>query len=438
MDRKSRTHQRLLEAMVETASSRGYRACSVEQVISRSGTARSTFYEHFRDRDECFRAAMRGISADLQAEVETACSGSSDPLEATASGLISFAAEHQARARFLFVESLGAGPRPLRIRAELQQGLAATIERTLEERADAQTVGLPVSTFVAGLFRLLAIRLEGKGPPIDPDLTDGLCGWLRSYLLASDSSPAFIASRAVHLKGLAAGQVPGIEALDSLRRRTLSRHSAVEIERFQRLRAMAGVVTGTYERSYSELTVADVTAAAGISRKTFYELFRDRSHAATEANQRFFQAAMTAVAGEFFAAPSWPERVWSGGLALLSFLALHSKDAYLAFVETHAIGAEAVELTYDRLGAFTLFLEEGYGYRPEAGQLSRVCSEALKATMFELIFEELYERRSAEQLLGRLPLLVYTILAPFMGPPDAQQFVAAKLAKPDHPSVSPA
>jgi hypothetical protein len=49
-----------------------------------------------------------------------------------------------------------------------------------------------------------------------------------------------------------------------------------------------------------------------------------------------------------------------GGRALLGFIAARPADSYLAFVETHAVGGAAEQLTYDRLSAFTIFLEEGH------------------------------------------------------------------------------
>jgi hypothetical protein len=46
--------------------------------------------------------------------------------------------------------------------------------------------------------------------------------------------------------------------------------------------------------------------------------------------------------------------------------------------------------------------------------------------MFELAFQNLRERGDLSQLLQALPLLAYTILAPFMGAEAASAFVATK------------
>jgi hypothetical protein len=49
------------------------------------------------------------------------------------------------------------------------------------------------------------------------------------------------------------------------------------------------------------------------------------------------------------------------------------------------------------------------------------------ATMFEWAFHELRQSRGAERLLAILPQLTYVILAPFMGPEAAAEFVEKKM-----------
>jgi hypothetical protein len=91
------------------------------------------------------------------------------------------------------------------------------------------------------------------------------------------------------------------------------------------------------------------------------------------------------------------------------------------------IGKAATQHLYDRLSAFTLFVEEGYHHRPEAQSLPRAISEALAALMWELGFEEIRKQRSIDGLLAIMPQLAYTVLAPFTGPRAAGEFVAGKL-----------
>src|SRR3954454_4517995 len=59
---------RMLEAMAETVAEKGYGGTTVSDVVSRAGVSRKTFYEHFRDKEECFLAAFdSGVDALLDA-----------------------------------------------------------------------------------------------------------------------------------------------------------------------------------------------------------------------------------------------------------------------------------------------------------------------------------------------------------------------------------
>lgn len=49
-----------------------------------------------------------------------------------------------------------------------------------------------------------------------------------------------------------------------------------EVERHQRVRVLAAVAATMAERGYTATTVADVIAAAGVSRETFYQLFDNK------------------------------------------------------------------------------------------------------------------------------------------------------------------
>src|SRR4051794_31061826 len=48
---------RMLRAMAEAASERGYVNTVVSDVVERAGVSRKTFYEHFTDKEECFLAS---------------------------------------------------------------------------------------------------------------------------------------------------------------------------------------------------------------------------------------------------------------------------------------------------------------------------------------------------------------------------------------------
>jgi AcrR family transcriptional regulator len=429
LDRKTQTKIRLLAAMVEVGARCGYAEASVERVIEAAGIARSTFYEHFADRDECFLAALDYLASRLLGEVEAATEDlAAEATVGTVVGEIAnFAAAEPAAARLLFFESLAAGRRSLELRGELMAKIAGVIEAAwAKEVGGERRLDLPARMLVGGVFRLLGMRLRHSDAELD-GLSRSLIAWGDSYAIASGQPRWRERGEEVAIERLAPESLPSLEVPLPL---TGGRHrlSSSAVRRSQRLRILRATAKCSHEKDYSAVRVTDIVTVAQVSRKTFYAQFRAKADAATEANEQTFQAAMSATAAAFFAASEWPERVWEGGRALLSFIAAYPDDSYLGFVEPHAIGAATVRHIYDRLGAFTLFLEEGYNYRPEARALPKACSEALAAVMFELAFQELWGDGGAEGLLRLLPQIAYMTLAPFMGPAGAAEFLAEKVA----------
>jgi AcrR family transcriptional regulator len=181
------------------------------------------------------------------------------------------------------------------------------------------------------------------------------------------------------------------------------------------------------ERGYRASTVADIVAAARVSRRHFYNEFTGKPAAFIAAYEMGFQRTLAVCAPAFFSAGEWPERVWNAAQAFTGFLAGEPLIAHIGFVERYAVGREYVPRLHDTQLAFTLFLEEGFRQRPEAESLSRSCAEVTAAAIFELAFNA--SRYGPGEYLRRIqPLAVYIALAPFLGRRKAGEFVAHQLA----------
>jgi AcrR family transcriptional regulator len=106
------------------------------------------------------------------------------------------------------------------------------------------------------------------------------------------------------------------------------------------LSAMAEVAS---ERGAASVTVADVVARSGVSRRTFYELFSDREDCFLAA----FDDAITRIANEAIPAyeqPSrWRERIRAALTALLEILDYEPGTGRLVIVETLGAGPKALE-----------------------------------------------------------------------------------------------
>ena len=59
--RIERTHEALLRAFRELVFERGYDAISVRDIIENANIGRSTFYEHFENKEDLLRRALGPI-----------------------------------------------------------------------------------------------------------------------------------------------------------------------------------------------------------------------------------------------------------------------------------------------------------------------------------------------------------------------------------------
>ncbi|MDQ6748557.1 MAG: TetR/AcrR family transcriptional regulator [Candidatus Dormibacteraeota bacterium] len=72
--------ERLLEAIVEVVAENGYAATRVSDIVARAGVSRGTFYQQFRDKEDCFLAAYMDGSRRLFEAAEGSNVKEPDPL----------------------------------------------------------------------------------------------------------------------------------------------------------------------------------------------------------------------------------------------------------------------------------------------------------------------------------------------------------------------
>ena len=116
--------RRMLNALTDVVAEHGFSALTVTAVVSGAGVSRKTFYEHWRDRDECFLAAYEDGLAALRAEMLAASTAAVaagadivEQLRASVRTYLAFLAERPALARTFVLEVLAAGPAALERRA---------------------------------------------------------------------------------------------------------------------------------------------------------------------------------------------------------------------------------------------------------------------------------------------------------------------------------
>ncbi|HEY4177296.1 MAG TPA: helix-turn-helix domain-containing protein [Kofleriaceae bacterium] len=170
---------RLIEAMIEVAARIGYADASVATVIERAGVSRKTFYEHFTDKEDCFLAGYEVVSDRLIADIVAASAGhKSDAARRTAqvTKFIATLAAEPAGARVFMVDVLGAGPRALKLREQVNRRFADALfgDAPVDEIRRTAVVG-GVNNVVAGAL------LAGRGKDL-LELAPSLSDFVRSAL----------------------------------------------------------------------------------------------------------------------------------------------------------------------------------------------------------------------------------------------------------------
>lgn len=200
-------------------------------------------------------------------------------------------------------------------------------------------------------------------------------------------------------------------------RHGLSREAVTESQRRRILQAMIEVVA---ERGYPDTRVVDVIEVAGVSRKTFYELFTSKEDCFLAAYDLLLGNLLGDTLRGFESRPGapWPERVAAGLEALLQHLAEHPDEARFAIVEVLAAGPKALARRDAALRQFTGFLDAG---RAETSvELPGITPLSLAGGVNELLYSEILHGATA-RLPERLPDLMFWITLPFLGAERASE-----------------
>ena len=182
----------------------------------------------------------------------------------------------------------------------------------------------------------------------------------------------------------------------------------------QRNRIQQAMVEVVSERGYPETRVIDVIGAAGVSRKTFYELFDSKEDCFLATYDVLLGNLLGEATDEFESrtGSSWAERVAGAMEALLEHLAKHPDEARFAIVEILAAGPKALARRDAALRQFAGFLEAG---RSETSiELPGITSMAIAGGVNELLYSEILHG-AVSRLPSRLPDLMFWVTLPFLG-----------------------
>ncbi|HEX4422028.1 MAG TPA: helix-turn-helix domain-containing protein [Kofleriaceae bacterium] len=170
---------RLLEAITELVAAQGYPAVTIGDIVTRAGTAKRTFYDHFADKVQCFLAALDVITDSLVAASARlfAVSGTvRERCEYSLRGYLELLASMPNTAKVFYLEAAAAGPEAVTRRHDLHLKFARNIVALSRGAARAgagqELSELHALAVVGALHQMIYGHLLQRGPDSLLEISD--------------------------------------------------------------------------------------------------------------------------------------------------------------------------------------------------------------------------------------------------------------------------
>jgi AcrR family transcriptional regulator len=168
---------RVLEGMAHAVAAKGYAEATIADVVREAGVSRRTFYEHFRDKAECFIALYEAASHNALKVLREAVDpdqGWEQQLERAIGAYLQGMASNPVLLRTLFVEILALGPDGLQARRRVNQEIA-------DYMRDVVPVAPQLAMAVVGGMHELVLQAVEDGRAADlAELTPTACALVKA------------------------------------------------------------------------------------------------------------------------------------------------------------------------------------------------------------------------------------------------------------------
>ncbi|MHB2001214.1 MAG: TetR/AcrR family transcriptional regulator [Solirubrobacteraceae bacterium] len=406
-------HQRarICGAVIEIVARGGYGALTVREIVRLAGVSTHTFYEHYADKEECFRDTYALIARRSAQRVLAAQAGGEGWEHGLRAGFRAFAqqlASERKAARLALVEAFGGG-RGARERMRSAIGLYEGILASSFSHAPdgAEVPPLLVKGIVSGVARVARTRvMEGRGEEL-PEIVGELVDW----------ALALRRPQAAAVAALRGSCEPSRHAERPITRR------AAPGERDDRQRLIDAALALAASEGYASLTGPRLRALAGIPRKRFLEYFEDAEECFSVGVAQLSRRAMGIAVAVGRSGPDWPRGVYRTIHELCVLVLADPVYAKLAFVESLAPGPEGVR---SRDATSSSVARAVRASAPAAARPSELAAEASVGAIWGLIHRHVAAGQ-ARRLPACAPLLAYFAIAPTIGAQDALQALLHEL-----------
>lgn len=197
---------RILQAVRETVAEHGYANSTVMEIIIRAGISSKTFYKHFSDKLEAFRALMQITAEYTIAHIDSSLDAKvpwPERVYASLECLISIVAEHPQTARLGIVEIQAAGPEALTDYQHWLRQYATSLAPTTTEAFGRLPSRPGIADQTAGaISQLLYDSIVGNRISELPKLLPELVEIALAPYMGPQRAAKFVAQRAVQSHSL--------------------------------------------------------------------------------------------------------------------------------------------------------------------------------------------------------------------------------------------
>lgn len=402
-------HQRsrLFSAMIEIVGDDGYEAVSVRRVSRLAGVSTATFYDHFEGKEECFLRTYELIVRRAATRIGALLRGDGDYKERLRLAIAAFTqaiVDEPRSARLALVEASGAGAAAMgQMRATETLFEAMLNENVTRGSSGVRMPSALVKGIVSGITGVARARLLFGREWELPSMAGELSSWALSFQNEA----------VVELKEVRSQRGPAKVPLDSRVSPLLpEKRRWTDDNRPLILTAVAKLAAA---KSYYQLTVPRIRAAAGVSRRCFDAHFQNVDDCFLEALELRVAAALE-LAVSHTNGRTWDSDVYLALEALCGQLAADSVLSAIALSEAFIAGPSAMRRREEMTAAIAKRLRASVP--PGQDQPTQIAAEASIDAIWAVLHRHVITGQTQRQL-PRASVLAYLMLAPSVGAPRA-------------------
>jgi AcrR family transcriptional regulator len=207
------------------------------------------------------------------------------------------------------------------------------------------------------------------------------------------------------------------------------RGGGVYVTELQRARLLDAAFAVVSEDGYRRMTARRVSGRAGVSNKTFYDLFTDREDCFLAAFDHAVDELAAVVLPAWEGEREWATRIRAGLGALLAFLDGEPALRRLVFVEALGAGSRVLERRAQVLGVLQGAVDQGRAGAKAGRRLPPLTAEGVVGAAITVIHTRLLDQRP-EPLTGLLGPLMATVVLPYRGPAAATRELSRPAPEP--------